>query len=78
MTGTNYEILLNLDISFIGLIKRGFIPTQYIDWKTYYEYFKWQKELGFKTEEAVNLTCIKFDLSRRQVYRVKAWMESIK
>jgi len=78
MVGTNYEILLSMDSTFIPLVARGFIPVQYIEWKTYYEFFKWQREQGHKTEKAVMLTCDKFPINRRQVYRIKAWMESIK
>ncbi|KGO88092.1 hypothetical protein Q765_03290 [Flavobacterium rivuli WB 3.3-2 = DSM 21788] len=72
---TRYEKITSLNDEFLSLIQVGFIPLHLLDWKVYYEAYL-QEIKKSKTSEAINMIAANYDVSRRQVQRIVAYMES--
>lgn len=82
MVMTRYDKIVNLGEEFLVLVQSGLVSIILLDWKVYYEYYINQMELQRKNFtkprkiEAMHLTADHYDLSKRHVERIVAFMES--
>lgn len=79
---TRYQTILSLGNAFTVLIGKGIIPVHLLDWKVYYEAYLAQKELEEKKAtrkktEAVETVAVHYDISRRHLFQIIKYMESI-
>jgi hypothetical protein len=72
---TRYETITNLGEGFLKLISAGIVSVHLLDWKVYYEYYL-QEAKKNKTSEAVNMVAANYDVSKRHVQRIVAYMEA--
>lgn len=78
---SRYETITNLGEEFISLMGKGIIPVHLLDWKVYYEAYKVEmeklsKQYGrAKKNEAIEIVAVNYDVSRRNMYYIIAFME---
>ena len=78
---TRYEKITSLKDEFLSLMKLGFIPSQLLAWKVYYEAYLEEKNNLKKLHgkamknEAVEITAAYYKVSSRSIYRVIQFME---
>ena len=72
---TRYETILNLGDGFLKLINSGIVSVHLLDWKVYYEYYLQESEKN-KASEAINMVAANYDVSKRHMQRIVAYMES--
>ncbi len=78
---TRYQTINALDENFLHLIGKGIIPVHLLDWKVYYEaYLKESENLhtsysGRQKTMAAAIVADEFDISRRTMFNVIAFME---
>lgn len=77
-----YETIVSLGDEFIKLMGKSLIPIHVLDWKVYYEAYLKETELLLKQygkpkkEEAVMTVAANYDIARRTMYNVIAFMEA--
>jgi len=74
MAMSRYETILNLKETFFKLINAGLIPIHLMDWKVYYEAYVQQCEKD-KPHEAACMVAANYDISRRHLYKIIAYMK---
>jgi hypothetical protein len=81
MAMTRYQTITSLGDSFLSLMGKGIIPVHLLDWKVYYEaYLKEAENLhtkytGRQKTMAAAIVADEFDISRRTMFNVIAFME---
>lgn len=80
---TRYQKIVNLGEEFLRLVNAGLISCHLLDWKVYYEAYLNQLELQRKQTsknkktEAVATAAVHYDISKRQMFNIIAYMEGL-
>jgi len=72
---TKYEIILDTEDVIIKLLNIGIVSIKLLDWKVYYEFYL-QECTRYKPSEAINMVAANYRISKRQMQRIVAYMES--
>lgn len=78
---TRYQTITALGDNFLSLMGKGIIPVHLLDWKVYYEaYLKEAENLhtryaGRQKTMAAAIVADEFDISRRTMFNIIAFME---
>jgi len=79
---TRYETIVSLGDNFVKLMGKNLIPIHILDWKVYYEVYL--KELAANGTTirprdkslAANVVADEYDISKRTMYNIIAFMEA--